>query len=87
MTYATRSRTVVAASFYQTEDHNVKKQISAQARVAELVKKYGSYRKAANVIGLPHPYLYRIGTGESRPSENALLSMGLKTETAMYQRA
>ena len=56
-----------------------------QDRVAELVATHGSYRAAAKVTGINHPYLHRLGSGEKvSPSAETLSKLGLRAETIYH---
>lgn len=50
-----------------------------QERIAELVLKHGSLRKAGRVVRLTGQYLYRLQAGEkTNPSDAVLKKLGLR---------
>lgn len=52
--------------------------MNIEKRVAALVKRHGSYRKAAKAIGVGYSYLCRLRTGSrTNPSTVMLRKLGL----------
>lgn len=64
----------------------MKKRITVKERVAELVREHGSWRLAADAVGLDSAHLYKIGTRQKRPGDKALRSIGLAPETQTFER-
>lgn len=47
------------------------------ARVVQLVNQHGSFRSAADAIGMGHVHLYRLSKGTKAASERTLAKLGL----------
>jgi hypothetical protein len=61
--------------------------VSIDQRIADLVKRHGSLRKAGRVVGLTGQYLYRLQVGEkTNPSEAVLRKLGLRRVVAYVLR-
>jgi len=56
------------------------------ARVAELVAKHGSYRKAAKALNTLPGSLHHIATGLKLPRRDLLERIGLDPDSAIYKR-
>lgn len=64
----------------------MKKTVTVQERVAELVAEFGTYRAASAHLGVDHAYLSRLGSGKICPSRASLRLLGLDLEGAVYKR-
>jgi hypothetical protein len=61
--------------------------ISIDQRIADLVARHGSLRKAGRIVGLTGQYLYRLQVGEkTNPSDEVLRKLGLRRNITYSMR-
>ena len=52
-------------------------------RIAELVAEHGSYRAAAEAIGVDYAYLHRVASGAQSASPALLSALGMHKEVSI----